>query len=318
MTENGGKMPKTAEELLKLPGVGRYTAAAVASIAYGNVGGLVDGNVIRVLTRLRCIGEDVSSNQVIDHLWNTVNTLVDRKRPGDFNQALMELGAVVCTPKNPDCQKCPVKDVCLAVSQKEVKDIEDCGFCIKKCNFDAKLGLLNYPRKVKSTLSRKETTVVGVITTVVGSTNKYAMIKRPKTGLLANLLEFPSVLLKSEDLKPKEEKQLLIDFLQSKGLKSTDLLKCSNVEHIFSHINMTYVVYKGTLLSKLEESSDLVNWVSETEFQESGTSTAMKKVFKSLSEVAKGKNNSSKRKMSPDSKQPGISSYFSKRIKEEK
>ena len=135
MTELGGRMPNTATELMKLPGVGRYTAAAVASIAYGEVGGVVDGNVIRVLARIRCIGGEVGSNQVTDKMWGLVADLVDRERPGDFNQAMMELGAVVCTPKTPSCDTCPVKSVCLAVAQKTAEDIEDCGLCIKKGDY---------------------------------------------------------------------------------------------------------------------------------------------------------------------------------------
>uniref|UniRef100_A0A8B9VX94 Adenine DNA glycosylase n=1 Tax=Anas zonorhyncha TaxID=75864 RepID=A0A8B9VX94_9AVES len=115
VSELAGQMPRTAEELQKLlPGVGRYTAGAIASISYGQATGVVDGNVIRVLCRLRCIGADPSSPPVIDRLWAMANALVDRSRPGDFNQALMELGATVCTPKAPLCGECPVKQHCRA------------------------------------------------------------------------------------------------------------------------------------------------------------------------------------------------------------
>ena len=101
-------MPRTAEQLEKLPGVGRYTAASVASIAYQQVTGLVDGNVIRVLARMRRIGGAVEAKETINALWELSSELVDTQRPGDFNQAMMELGAVVCTPKNPSCSACPV------------------------------------------------------------------------------------------------------------------------------------------------------------------------------------------------------------------
>jgi A/G-specific adenine glycosylase len=104
--ELGGKFPTTAAELLELPGVGRYTAAAIASIAFGEPVAVVDGNVERVLQRVsgrRLAGEK---------LWDAAEALLDRGRPGDFNQALMELGATVCTPRSPACLTCPVIELC--------------------------------------------------------------------------------------------------------------------------------------------------------------------------------------------------------------
>jgi len=101
-----GEFPSTAEGLLALPGVGRYTAAAIASIAFGEPVAVVDGNVERVLQRFsgkRIAGED---------LWRAAEGLLDRERPGDFNQAMMELGATVCTPRAPACLTCPVVELC--------------------------------------------------------------------------------------------------------------------------------------------------------------------------------------------------------------
>ena len=104
--EHGGKFPATAEGLRALPGIGRYTAAAIASIAFGEPVAVVDGNVERVLQRLsgrRLTGEE---------LWQAAEDLLDRKRPGDFNQAMMELGATVCTPRAPACLACPIVKLC--------------------------------------------------------------------------------------------------------------------------------------------------------------------------------------------------------------
>jgi A/G-specific adenine glycosylase len=104
--EKGGKFPATAKDLRALPGVGRYTAAAVASIAFGEPAAVVDGNVERVLQRVsgrRLTGED---------FWLQAERLLDRERPGDFNQAMMELGATVCTPRAPACLSCPVVELC--------------------------------------------------------------------------------------------------------------------------------------------------------------------------------------------------------------
>jgi A/G-specific adenine glycosylase len=104
--EHGGRFPDTAEGLQALPGIGRYTAAAIASIAFGEPVAVVDGNVERVLQRVagkRLAGEE---------LWETADHLLDAKRSGDFNQSLMELGATVCTPRAPQCLLCPVVDLC--------------------------------------------------------------------------------------------------------------------------------------------------------------------------------------------------------------
>ena len=101
-----GSFPRSAEELGQLPGVGRYTAAAVASIAFGEPVALVDGNVKRVLQRIA--GRELSD----DECWNAAKQLLAKKSPGDFNQAMMELGAVICLPGEPLCSQCPIAMDC--------------------------------------------------------------------------------------------------------------------------------------------------------------------------------------------------------------
>jgi A/G-specific adenine glycosylase len=115
----GGKMPETAAELRNLPGIGSYTSAAIASIAYGEHVAVVDGNVERVLSRIRgweshdSIGEAAVRRKVEEFS----TALVDPGRPGDFNQAMMELGATVCTPRNPQCLVCPWKTECRTLGE---------------------------------------------------------------------------------------------------------------------------------------------------------------------------------------------------------
>jgi A/G-specific adenine glycosylase len=104
--ERGGKFPASSEELHTLPGIGRYTAAAIASIAFEEPVAVVDGNVTRVLQRVharKLAGQEV---------WRAAEELLDRRRPGDFNQAMMELGATVCSPRQPQCPLCPVSNLC--------------------------------------------------------------------------------------------------------------------------------------------------------------------------------------------------------------
>jgi len=112
---HSGDFPRTADELAHLPGIGRYTAAAIASIAFGEPVAVVDGNVERVLCRL--CGNLLKANAC----WSDAQSLLFRARPGDFNQAMMELGAIVCLPKDPKCPECPVRAFCN--SRSEVKPI---------------------------------------------------------------------------------------------------------------------------------------------------------------------------------------------------
>jgi A/G-specific adenine glycosylase len=104
--ERNGKFPETAEDWRTLPGVGRYTAAAIASIAFDEPVAVVDGNVERLLQR--CLGRRMAG----EDFWLAADGLLDRERPGDFNQAMMELGATVCTPRAPACLTCPVVELC--------------------------------------------------------------------------------------------------------------------------------------------------------------------------------------------------------------
>ncbi|KFP15997.1 A/G-specific adenine DNA glycosylase, partial [Egretta garzetta] len=295
VSELAGQMPRTAEDLQKLlPGVGRYTAGAIASISYGQATGVVDGNVIRVLCRLRCIGADSSSPAVIDRLWDMANALVDRSRPGDFNQALMELGATVCVPKAPLCGECPVKQHCRAwrrvekelafASQKlfgkltPVPDVEDCGvggcpLCPPATEpWDSSLGVTNFPRKAAKKQPRAARTATCVLERRgCHGAPEYLIVQRPSSGLLAGLWEFPSLPL-AQDLQEEKQREVLADHLRAwTGWP---------VVHIFSHIHQTYVVYSLPLDGDvtLDPALSPSRWVTEEEFLASAVSTAMKKV----------------------------------------
>jgi len=109
-----GKIPKTLDGLRALPGIGRYTAGAIASIAFGEKAPVLDGNVIRILTRIFAIPQSVTRPQTLEKLWSLAAALLPDKNPGDLNQALMELGATVCFPATPECPHCPVRKTCAA------------------------------------------------------------------------------------------------------------------------------------------------------------------------------------------------------------
>nr|XP_038038660.1 adenine DNA glycosylase isoform X2 [Anas platyrhynchos] len=308
VSELAGQMPRTAEELQKLlPGVGRYTAGAIASISYGQATGVVDGNVIRVLCRLRCIGADPSSPPVIDRLWAMANALVDRSRPGDFNQALMELGATVCTPKAPLCGECPVKQHCrarlrvekeLALASRKllgklppVPDVEDCAvgdcpLCPPAAEpWDSSLGVTSFPRKAAKKQPRVEQTATCVLERRGHrGALEYLIVQRPSSGLLAGLWEFPSVPL-APGLQQEQQREVLRDHLQAwtgQPVAAGSLQFMGEVVHVFSHIHQTYVVYSLPLDGDvtLDLASSPSRWVTEEEFRASAVSTAMKKVLK--------------------------------------
>lgn len=116
-----GVIPSDPEKIRTIPGVGPYTAGAVLSIGYNVPIELVDGNVIRVVTRLRALAGDVTKKEVINFIWKLAKDMLHKTRPGHFNQALMDLGATICTPANPSCGKCPVSQVCLAYAESKRK-----------------------------------------------------------------------------------------------------------------------------------------------------------------------------------------------------
>jgi A/G-specific adenine glycosylase len=117
VSSHGSEVPQNLQTLLGLPGIGRYTAGAIASIAYDVRAPILDGNVTRVLCRLDAVTQDPRERAVQKRLWERAEEVLPRSRAGDFNSALMELGATVCMPRNPSCLICPVRDHCDAFAQ---------------------------------------------------------------------------------------------------------------------------------------------------------------------------------------------------------
>jgi A/G-specific adenine glycosylase len=159
-------------ELLKLPGIGRYTAGAVASIAYGVRAPVLDGNVIRVLSRVFDVAEDVTQPATRERLWQLADSLVPDERPGDFNQALMELGQAICVPQAPRCLICPLAALCLA--RQRGTQLE---------------------RPVRP--PRRRTPHYDVVAAVIwrearpSAEGQFLIAQRPLDGLLGGLWEFP-------------------------------------------------------------------------------------------------------------------------------
>ncbi|XP_026282667.1 adenine DNA glycosylase-like [Frankliniella occidentalis] len=308
--ELNNQVPLTSAELQnQLPGVGRYTAGAVASIAFGEKAAAVDGNVIRVLSRVRCIGADQTSKVVLDHIWKLSDQLVSPDEPGNYNQAMMDLGATICTPKKPSCSSCPLSHICRAQqrvqqanplkelqieSKPSILDIEDasCLLCLKS-TWNNSLGVMNFPQKSKKAPPRKEVTLVCVFHVESDNGYEYLVTKRPQGGLLAGLWEFPNLLFegnREDDDKEEEKKQLEKTLLRkqwgaSKSIRQPQYV--ADVPHIFSHIHQMYVVYSLKLDSKTDICCDKkeleTEWMKSDGILTSAISTAMKKVFKTVS-----------------------------------
>uniref|UniRef100_A0A8C9XSF5 Adenine DNA glycosylase n=1 Tax=Sander lucioperca TaxID=283035 RepID=A0A8C9XSF5_SANLU len=288
VSELKGQMPRTVDSLLKqLPGVGRYTAAAVGSIALGQVTGAVDGNVIRVLCRLRAIGADSTGPAVTEALWSIANTLVDPERPGDFNQAMMELGARVCTPKGPLCSQCPVHSHCHSfrkVSTFSSPSVNSgtCLLCPSE-PWDDELGVQNFPRKPAKKPPRVERTLTCVVIRPgEEGEDEYLLTQRPNKGLLAGLWEFPNLLLEEKSSEMKRKKALCAQISGTLGTHLTESLfqYVGEVVHIFSHIHQTYVVHSVCLKdTDAQTQTENAQWLTRSALQEAAVSTGVKKVF---------------------------------------
>ena len=166
MTRFQGRLPETAEELQTLPGVGPYTARAIASIAFGQPVAVLDGNVRRVLARMFALEEPVDTGPGERKLWELAQAHLPPEDPGTYNQALMELGARVCLPRNPRCGQCPVRSWCRAYASGHPQA---------------------WPRKRPKKATPHHTVVAGVWL----RDGHVLLARRPPGGLLAGLWEFP-------------------------------------------------------------------------------------------------------------------------------
>ncbi|KAI8358738.1 DNA glycosylase [Mortierella sp. GBAus27b] len=256
-----GILPSNPAVLEKeISGIGRYTAGAIASHAYNIPAELVDGNVIRVLSRLRAIGGDVKSPKIIDLHWQIAKELVHQDRPGCFNQALMELGALVCTPQNPKCGECPVQTSCrayaesldwkksrreaLGASAKRTKDdhdddddddSEECTLCLPETE-DPGL-VTQYPRKAAKKAPRDEECAVSILERVRTesgeSISEYLLVKRPDKGLLAGMWEFPTV--EQERLQEDHEQTSATTYKQRSESSLQYLVRILQLDWIKDH-----------------------------------------------------------------------------------
>lgn len=215
----GGNLPADYDQLLQLPGIGSYTAGAVASIAFGIPRPAVDGNVLRVIARILALEDDIAQQKTKKKMEKLLEEVMPVQNPGDFNQALMELGAMVCVPNGaPHCSECPASGICLAYRSGKTDRIP--------CKAPKK------PRRVENR------TVL-----LIRWKDQFALQKRPSDGLLANLYEFPNV----EGTLDGEQ---LAEYLIRAGENSFSAEPLPPSRHIFSHVEWRMTAYYVTLRKK--------------------------------------------------------------------
>ncbi len=245
--EFGGEFPDTAGSLLKLPGIGAYTAGAVASICFERPSAAVDGNVLRIITRMTADERAIDLNTTKQDIASRLEEVYPKGSCGDFTQALMELGACICTPKSPKCAVCPMQTLCKAHAMK------------KETVFPVKL-----PKKEKRV---EERTVF-----LLNCGGRYAVCRREEEGLLAGLWQFPNC---SGSLSADEA------VLWAKDMQPRELLREVHRTHIFTHIRWEMT---GYLLS-CDAAAAAYNWATLKELENEYTLPTAFRMF--LSDLPK-------------------------------
>jgi A/G-specific adenine glycosylase len=216
-----GKVPRDAGGLLSLPGVGRYTAGAIQSLAYNLPQPAVDGNVVRVLCRATAMTGDPRRAGNSKKIWSLAESLVAGDSPADFNQALMELGATVCLPSRPQCPSCPVKGLC----QGRIQGVAD-----------------KIPFKAPSRPSEKQ---ILMMVLVAGSGGRLLIIKRDHPTLMTGLWEFP--VIECTELAQGDPMGISSRFNSELGLRLTGLKQIGQVRHAITYRRIQLQVYAARL-----------------------------------------------------------------------
>jgi A/G-specific adenine glycosylase len=248
-----GIVPDSPEGISSLKGVGPYTAGAILSIAYGKPEPAVDGNVMRVLSRILLIWDDIAKPSSRKIFEEAVRKLISHENPSFFNQALMELGALICTPTSPSCLLCPVREHCDAFHEGVQKEL---------------------PVKTKKKTQKAVQLAAGIFTDEQG---RILIRKRPESGLLANLWEFPTVELTLDFQRQRD--QLAEHFEESYGVKPNVNDSIGQIDHVFSHLVWNVQVYSGIFSGGVPEGPQL-KLVNQEEIQEFAFPVPYQKMLK--------------------------------------
>ncbi|HEX9189566.1 MAG TPA: A/G-specific adenine glycosylase [Vicinamibacteria bacterium] len=248
---HAGRFPKTLEAALGVPGVGLYTASAVLSIAYGQALPVVDGNVRRVLARFLALrGPEYRKD---GPFYNRAEELLDRERPGDWNQALMELGATVCTPRRPGCAACPLRAHCRALALGTVEELPE-------------------------GRARRAPVDVTVAAALVEKDGRVLLVRRPEGRLLGRMWEVPQTSLESRGLP-----DLARELLERHGLRVVPGVLAVRARHAITYRRITLEGYRARLPSPAPADPERFLWARPQDVASLPVSSATRKLLKGLS-----------------------------------
>jgi A/G-specific adenine glycosylase len=247
--EFGGGFPQDEKTLGTLPGVGPYTAAAIAAIAFGQPANAIDGNVERVMSRIFSISDPLPKSKA--KLRAAAATLIPEKRCGDYAQALMDLGATVCTPRSPECGLCPWQKTCRAFAQ----------------------GLQeSFPRRAKAKVKPLRRTVAFVL---INSRGEVLLRRRPPRGLLAGMMEVPSSPWREGAAMPS------LSDARAYAPSAEKWKRCPVlVRHIFTHFTLEVTVATATTEKRVRG-----HWVDPHKLDDEALPSLMKKIVRSALKI---------------------------------
>lgn len=246
---HGGELPRDPVALGAIKGIGRYTLGAILSAAWNDPLPILDGNVIRVLSRLFRVDGAPDRSATLKVLWCLAEEVLPAGRPGDFNQALMDLGATVCKPTGPRCEECPLAAVCAG---RAAGDAED------------------FPRPKRR---QKVTFVQRVALRIDASDGRFLLERRPRGGLLGGMWELPARAIANGSA------QDTIDGLLSDLGLASETSELGTVEHRFSHRHWTTRVFRTASDAALESAAPERRWVAAEELPDLGLPTVSRRAI---------------------------------------
>ena len=253
VAEFDGEMPQSIEEIRSLKGIGPYTAGAIGSIAFGLPEPAIDGNVMRVVSRLFCIEADIAKASSRRPFDEAMRTIISPDEPGEFNQALMDLGSRICTPTTPKCEECPISQYCLAYAESRQTD---------------------FPVKSKKAKPKDVYYIAGAIE----DQGSFLLVQRPETGLLASMWHFPLVEVTKEQYDALQRTWAKEEQLQLDLIAEDDALEIfpdlpvvwqkrhfGEITHIFSHLKWHVLLFYGRKRGELTLQDS--EWAAKESFQ---------------------------------------------------
>lgn len=257
-----GNVPSTWDEITSLKGIGPYTASALLSIAFQKKYAVVDGNVIRVLSRYYGIQNDIRKSTTKNKIQELADDLIPEDKAGDFNQAVMELGATVCTPQNPDCDDCPLFVDCIAAKRAQTDEI---------------------PYKSPAKKVPHHQIAVGLI---LNQKNELLIALRPNDSMLGGLWEFPGGKQEEDETLQEATARELREEL---GVEVEVFSKFRDLRHAYSHFKITMHAFWCRIKNgdPKPKSSQEIKWVSLDEIDEFPFPKANKTLIKGLKNLDK-------------------------------